>query len=216
MSGSATYHTNLASAFRQKLLTLVKATTGTRSDLSISSGKFVRAAGSFLADGFGQGDEVLPSGFGGSSNILSRIKSVTDTVLEIDDPITDASAIAGCAIVASLPNGKAWETETYFPTVGKPYVSDAYNNLPSRPVGLGGMELHTVQAIFTLYYPQSSGRLALSMMAGLVRAAFRPKFGLFYGGDSGTLLEATVGRIVAEPDWNNLTVTARAVGYTAG
>lgn len=208
-SNAATIHTSMVSAFRAALMAIVKATTGNRTDMSITGGNtFNRAAGSFLTDGFSIGDEIVATGFSGSP-IVAYIKTVTAlAIVTVSGGLTNIGSGASCAIVAGVPNSRAWDTETYSPRIGTAYVTDAYNFPSSDAVGIGGFEQHRIQGIFTFYYPQANGRLPLSKMAGLVRATFKPKGGLYYAGDSGTFMQATISRVVADPDWINQTVSA--------
>lgn len=216
---SATIHTNLTSAFRQRLLTLSKATTGSTS-LSALGSVVSRAAGSFVTDGFDVGDEVVLAGFSSANNTRFCITALTSSDMTVDGTLVTDAASSGRTVVAGLPQGRAFEADKlYRPTVGQPYVSDAYQFLPSEPIGIGsnGVEGHSLAAIFGLYYPDTTPRLAISKMAGLVRKLFRPGVALYYGGESGIVMASSLsGRIVAEPGWLSATVMATAVARTIG
>lgn len=220
MSG-ATIHTSLISAFRQRLLQTIKATTGAVATLSAAGNVFSRSSGSFVADGFGIGDEVMPAGFdNAANNARNRIKSVTPTTLTVESALVTEAAGGSRAIVAGIPQGRDFEDgKKYTPQLGVPFITDNYNILASTPVGVGtgGAEGHSIQAIFGLRYPNDTGPLAVRMMAGAIRHQFRPGVWLSYGGDSGILLASSVsGRLVEQPDWLIATVTATVSARTTG
>lgn len=219
---SATIHTNLVSAIRERLIATVKATTGSVATLSVTGSVIARSSGSFVTDGFGQGDEIVVAGFTtGANNGRALITSMTATTLTVDKSFTTEAAGGSRTVIAGIPVGRAYEGEAFVPaggpTLGQPYISDAYNVLPSEQVGIGsgGLEAHNMQAIFGLFYPVSCGRLAISRMAGLLRTRFRPGTPLFYGGESGILMAASVsGRVMSEPNWLSMTVTATVSART--
>lgn len=64
------------------------ATTGTP-NLAVSSSTIVRASGSWITDGYRQGDIIRTSGFSNSANNADwRVTAVTETVLTIYDPLS--------------------------------------------------------------------------------------------------------------------------------
>jgi hypothetical protein len=219
--GSSTIHTNLVSAIRDRLInTYVRATTGDVATLSAAGAIFTRSSGSFISDGIVIGDEVFVAGFAtAGNNGRANVKDMTSTTLTVDKALTTEAAGGTRSIKVVLPQGRAWEGEDYSPIIGQPYIADAYNVLDSYPVGVGtgGVEAHDMQAIFAIAYPETSTRRALALMAGGIRQLFRPGVALYYGGDSGILMQASVsGRIITEPHWMTATVTALITARTTG
>jgi hypothetical protein len=217
---SATVHTNLVSALRAKLINdFVRVTTGSIS-MSVAAGKYVRASGSFVTDGFKVGEEITAAGFSAANNGTSIITAVTATEITVrDKTLVDEGASASRSIKVVIPAGRAWEVDEYTPTIGRPFIADAYEHLPSVQVGVGtgALESHDFQAIISVSMPKTSGRAPLTLMCGAIRAFLRPGVPLYYDGDSGIVMQASVGgRIIAEPDWITLIVTVNVTSRTIG
>lgn len=75
------------------------AVTSNAQTFGVVSGKFNRASGSFITDGFMVGDEIIASGFtNGANNVRTKITAVTATDLTVTATLTNEAAGAGKTI----------------------------------------------------------------------------------------------------------------------
>jgi hypothetical protein len=111
-------------ALRNRARSLVVATTGPIS-LSATATGYHRAAGSFEADNFEVGMEIVPAGF--ASNIVDTLIGVTATDLTTKNP-RGVEAVAGARTISvGLPVLRALENDpTFTPTVGRPYFNEDF------------------------------------------------------------------------------------------
>lgn len=204
---------DIRSALRQRALSVVKATTGTLTNVSVSGSTYTRAAGSFITDGFGQGDEVYAAGFAASNNNgRSLISSVAALTMTVDRALTTASAGASVSIVAGLPQGRAWELEPYSPVTKQPFVEELLTILNAPVVGISGSTKrvrHDALYILTLVYPIGKGPLAIERMAGALVKHFKPGTALSYGAIQLGIDKAESTRIVRDDTWGRLPVQIR-------
>lgn len=191
----ATLYPNLRSAFRQRLLTLVNIDHAPGVSVTLASGVFTRASGSWLTAGFAPGMEVTVIGFGAATS--SVVESVTALALKTSH--AGAQTVAGGGqFVVGLPQGRAWTGETFHPIDGRPYVAEAVLAGSSRkkshggPNGQGAVIEHTPRAVATLFYPNGKGTLALEAMAGAVMAHFLPGSSLSYGADAARITDVSL------------------------
>lgn len=213
---AARVHTDLRSAFRQKLLTLVVADTGTVS-LSISGATYSRTTGSFIDDGFDVGDEVVASGFATSGNNGSAmVTAITATAMTVDRTLTTASATSA-RITAGLPQGRAWEGREFQPVLGQPWIRESFRPLVSRPrsLGAGGTIEHQMTANLSLFYPTRKGTLPVERLAGAMMDAFAPGTSLAYGQNAGIIQQCERAPLIEEADWISAPVIISLTAYTS-
>lgn len=111
-------HVLAREGFRQRLLSLVVATTGTTT-LSATSTGFARTAGSFLTDGFAAGMEVVPAGFSAPNNAPAIIDTVSGLALTIAGGRTVEAAASSRSLSVGLPQLRQWQG-TQNPTTNAP------------------------------------------------------------------------------------------------
>lgn len=212
---AASLHLDLRAAFRQRLLGVTLADTGTTT-LGASGSTFTRAAGSFVADGFAPGDEVMASGFAGGADGRATVVSVSASSLVVDRALATNAAAAGRRLLAGLPQGRAWEGTEFLPQTGQPWLRESFRPLSSevRSLGVGGTIAHTMTGNLSLFYPSRRGTLAVERMAGAVVDLFAPGTALTYGGNSGVVLRCERQPLVQEPDWVSAPVIVSVTAYT--
>lgn len=213
---AALVHIDLRAAFRQKLLELVLADTGSV-QIACAGATYSRTSGSFIDDGFSVGDEVTASGFASATNNgRAIITAVTATTMTIDRTLSTAAA-ATARLTAGLPAGRAWEGKEYIPTTGQPWVRESFRPLVSRPrsLGAGGTIEHQMTANLSLFYPSKKGTLAVERMAGAVLDAFAPGTSLAYAGNAGIIQQCERSPLVEEPEWISAPVIVSITAYTS-
>lgn len=199
-------------AFRDLLVTLVVATTGSTS-LSATTVGYVRAAGSFLTDGFAPGMEVTPSGFSvAANNNVAIIQSVTATLMTITGGRAVEVAAAGKTLTVGLPVDRRWQ-DTQTPATAsvatKPYIQEewvrgANGSLGQPPViSLLG---NTGQYVVSWFGLGNKGANAMSRQIDAVLELFPPGYSVFVGSD--------MLRIEGNPAPYATTPTPLANGYS--
>lgn len=214
---AARLHLDLRAAFRQRLLSVVLADTGAVT-LAVAGSTYTRSSGSFLADGFAVGDEVVASGFTtAANNGRAVITALSSTVMTVDRALTAEGAAAGRRVVAGLPQGREWEGTEFIPQTGQPWVRERFRPLVSQPraLGAGGTVQHTMTGNLSLFYPARRGTLAVERMAGAVLDLFAPGTALAYGGNSGFVQQCERQPLVQEPDWLSAPVIVSVTAYTS-
>lgn len=104
-------------AFRQRALTLVVATTGSTT-LGTNAAGYTRPAGSFIADGFAAGMEVVGTGFPGSIGAAGVAETPTALTLPIIGGRTATGDAAVRRLSVGLPADQRWQgTQTPTATV---------------------------------------------------------------------------------------------------
>lgn len=164
-------------AARTQLLTLSVATTGSISMSATATG-YVRAAGSFLTDGFYAGMEIVASGFTtAGNNGTAIVQAVTATTLRVTRALTAEGAGAGKTLVAGLPASRGWENEVFEPTAGVPYVEEEM--VPGPVVQLtvgklnGWLEVSPLYVV-RVYVPEGLGTDAVNSYTDKLVALFKP------------------------------------------
>lgn len=110
-------------AFRNRMLSLVVATTGSQTLAATATG-YTRATGSFLADGFADGLEFVPAGF---SDVTPKvIESVSALSITTTSPVTAQSAGAGRSLVAGVPATRGFDNKRVKPISGRPYIEEEF------------------------------------------------------------------------------------------
>jgi len=125
-------HQELLLALRTRLLTTEIATTGATALAATGTG-YTRAAGSFVADGFVHGMEVLPSGF--SANDIGIIKTVEAQTITTYDPRTAEGADSGRSLTVGIPLLRGWENLAMERIARRWYIDEDY--LPGTPIRIG-------------------------------------------------------------------------------
>lgn len=224
----ATLHPNLRSAFRERLLTLVDVDHSPGVSVSLASGVFTRASGSWLTAGFAPGMEVTVSSFTGSP-----LYGVVDTVsaLALKLGVSGSQTVAGGGrFVVALPGKRentndtnrhriAFEGADFFPVDGFPYVAESVRAGSSslrpiaNPSGVGLAE-HALEATATLFYPKR-GTLAIERMAGALMTllAESPRR-LAYGGVSSLVRNVERSALYQDGDRIACAVTASLLAFT--
>jgi hypothetical protein len=208
-------HENLRAAIRQHLLTVQKAATAVLTVVAVSGSTYTRQTGSFIADKFGVGDEVMAAGFTKSGNNgRSLITGLTATAMTVDRVLATEAAGASVQLIAGLPQGRAFQGWVYTPIVGQPYISERMLPISDRvvAVGSGAEQEHIVTGNFVLRYPANTGTLAAGKIAGAIRTHFKPGTSLVYGGTVGLVMQAELRPSYEDPEWLHqpVIVTVRA------
>lgn len=166
-------------AARARLRSFVAAETV---DAIASAGsQFTRTAGSFLADGFAPGMEVLAAGFpGAAQNGLAIVTRVETLTLTVDRALGTASASASHSVTAGVPDFFLMENAeeaTRSPSPGRPWMAESY--LPGSPsaqrtFGTGGQVEVLPSYVARVYVPENSGALAARRYTDAVIRHFPP------------------------------------------
>jgi hypothetical protein len=188
----ATVHANLRAAFRERLLTLVDIDHSPGVSVSLASGVFTRASGSWLTAGFAPGMEVQAVGFTG--NPYGVVETVSALAMKLNIAGTQTVA-GGGQFIAALPQGRAWEGADFFPTDGRPYVAESFRAIQSRGLTAGdlgpGVVAHNIEASATFFYPKNKGTLAIERMVGAAMTLFRRGSTLSRNGDAATIQDSS-------------------------
>lgn len=164
-------------AMRTRALTLSVATTGLVS-LSATPTGYARATGSFQADGFWPGMEIVPAGF--ATNLPRVVTLVTPLALTVNTAsgaVPVESAAGGRSLAAGLPSNRAWENgPTFVPTTGVPYVEEQFIPGPSAQVTLGPLgEIEVLpQYQLQVHLPTETG-LTVKRYVNALRVLFAPR-----------------------------------------
>lgn len=211
-----TVHLDVRAAWRQRLLTLLLATSGAISDVSVAGSAYTRASGSWITDGFAQGDEIMASGFGVSGNNgRAVIVTLTALVMTVDRVLTTESAGASVTIKAELPQGRKWEGVTYQPQVGVPYIDESVRPIADVTRSIGGQTVqHVISLDARLNYPAGYGTLAVERMAGKILGLFKPGTPLVYGQNKGVVERVERKALIESPEWVACPVSLTATAYS--
>lgn len=213
----ATLHPNLRAAFRERLLTLVDIDHSPGVSVSLASGVFTRASGSWLTAGFTSGMEVTVSGFTGSP-LYGVVETVSALAMKLG--VSGSQTVAGGGqFVVGLPQGRAWEGVDFFPVDGRPYVAESFRAVQSQGLTVGnyngpGTVLHTIEATATFFYPKNKGTLAIERIAGAAMAHFRRGLSLSRNGDAATIANVSRSPLYDDGARIGCAVTASIPAYT--
>jgi hypothetical protein len=165
--------TDIQLAARNHALALVVATTGMMS-LSATAMGYARATGSFYADGFWPGMEVVPVGF--PQTAPGTITDVTPTTLTIRGGRSVAAAAGARSLTVGLPTRRAWENIAFTPTTGEPYVEEQYAPGAAAQVTLGPLgEIEARPTYFLLVNLPSDTGLTLGRYTDALARHFAPR-----------------------------------------
>lgn len=213
----ATVHPNLRAASRERLLTLVDIDHSPGVSVSLASGVFTRASGSWLTAGFAPGMEVQAQGFTG--NPFGIVETVSALALKLN--ISGSQTVAGGGrFIAALPQGRAWEGFDFFPVDGRPYVSETLLPGISRkrsvggPNGVGAVIEHRPSFVATFFYPKNKGTLAIERMTGSMMGLFRPGLSLTYGGDTARITDVECSQNYDDGARTGRAVTVSLLAFT--
>jgi hypothetical protein len=211
-----TLHPSLRAAFRERLLTVVDVDASPGS-VTASGGVYARASGSWITDGFRIGQEVQVTGVG--SGTVVRVKSLTASTLTTTGTATGSGASP--RFLVGLPQGRAWEGQgVYRPTLGQPYISEAYvpANAARITQGSGASPTiqHDINANVTLFYPASEGTEAIERMAGAIQAHFMPKTKLTRDTIGARVMDVRRSPVMMDGDWLSIGVTVQLLAFTIG
>ncbi len=186
-------HQALQLACRVKLATMSVATTGAISQ-SVASGKYTRATGSYLTDGFKAGMEITPSGFTGSgNNTACVVTAVTALTLTVNRTLVTEGAAAGKTIVVSMPSLAA-ENIPFQPTAGSPWLEEQMPSGPVQAITVGALAWleHDPLYVLQVHVPENTGVGAANAYADEIIELFAPRTAL-------TLSNGDVARVRTRP-----------------
>lgn len=175
-------HVLAKEGFRQRLLTLVVASTGTMSLESTSAG-FARATGSFLGDGFAPGMEIVPVGFSAPNNAAAIIDTVSALSMTIAGGRAVQAAAGARSLSVGLPQLRQWQG-TQNPTINAPgtipfvveqWVPGATND--------DGAIIDTGFYVVTWNALPNRGIIATFRQMQAIRNLFPPGFSVYVGAD---------------------------------
>lgn len=213
MPGLANINHTLRAAVRQHLLGLVDIDRSPAEAVTLAAGVASRAGGSWLADGFAPGQELIVAGWGGEQ--IAQLVGVEPTRLILE-------GIAGNGLgtqprfMVRLPQSIAWEgAATFYPAPGRPFVAEvlqsASKTLRSIGNGLARTIEHRWLASFTFNYPAERGTLALERMTGAALAHFAP--GAAWGGPA-TIQGGSLSPLLRDGGWISQAVSIELLGFT--
>lgn len=163
--------------------------------MSVASGKYTRATGSFLTDGFKPGMEITAAGFTESGNNgTSVVTAVTATQLTVTRTLTTETAATGKSIVVNAPTGFATENIQYTPTAGWPWIEEQMLSGPTNVITLGEYAWieHDPLYVLQVHVPEGVGIGAANAYADGIIDLFAPRSSL-------TLSNGDVARVRTRP-----------------
>lgn len=217
-----TRHLLIQRAMRNRLLSLpVASTSGV--NLSGISGGYSRASGSFLADGYAIGQEVVVTGFTAAAlNGAKVVTGVTANTLLVAGGGAVESSASGRTITCGLPTRRAWEGLEFTPTEGAPYVSELYLGGPQTVItvqALGGEIEATPIYQVTIRARSGVGVDALAAYADALLAHFPPGLTLALSDGNTVRVRADTAPyrttlVLDSPGWSALSVAIPLRSYT--
>jgi hypothetical protein len=199
-------------AIRAHVLGVVVATAA--GTLGCTGAKYTRTEGSFVADGFAVGMEVVAAGFTGSANGLAVVARVSDTELTVGRSLPTLAAGGGRTLTAGLPESAAWENTVLEPKPGRPFVEEEFLAGPlfQRGAGPGGVMESRPTYVLKVHVPASTGEAAARRYASALVRHFTPRQQIAVGDGSVLQVRADAGPIAGQllpsrPGWVALAVT---------
>lgn len=166
-------------ALRARLLTLSVATTGTMTLAATATG-YTRSTGSFQADGFWPGMELVPVGF--SSSTPRVITSVTAGAITVSSAVPVQVAAGGRSLTVGLPSNRAWENVAFQPTAGVPWVREEFLPGPTAQVTLGPLgDLEATPMYAVFFNVAAETGLTAKRYVTAARALFAPRTAIALG-----------------------------------
>jgi len=162
----------LLRALRTQLLTVEVATTGATTLAATGTG-YTRTTGSFIADGFVVGMEVVPSGF--TSNVPVLITRVYALTLETDENQVE-SAGAGRSLTVGIPVLRNWENTDLERQARRWFISEDYLPGVQNKYGVGerGIVEQEPAYVIRLEGVSRTGADAIYTVARKIMEAFPP------------------------------------------
>jgi hypothetical protein len=160
-------------AMRVRAMTLSVATTSVMS-LSATSTGYARASGSFQADGFWPGMELVPAGF--ATNTPRVITFVTPLAITVSGSVPVEGAAGGRSLTVGLPSQRAWENVAFEATAGVPWVREEFLPGPVSQVTLGPLGELVVEPQYLLHVnvPEETS-LTVKRYITALRTLFAPR-----------------------------------------
>jgi hypothetical protein len=157
------------------------------------------------------------SGLSGANGTV-RVRSLT--ALDLTTTGTASGSGTGRFLVG-LPQGRAGEGQgVYRPTLGQPYISEAYVPASSARLSQGSTTpviQHDINANVTLFYPSSEGTEAIERMAGAIQAHFMPKATKLVRDTVGArVVDTRRSPVMLDGDWLSIGVTIQLLAFTQG
>lgn len=165
-------HGAMRLAMRTRLVTLLVCTTG-NVQLSGTATGYARAAGSFRADGFREGMELLAAGFTNAGNNGPKAITAVDALT-----ITCAGCVVEAAdvrlLTVGLPSQVSLEGSSFNSTPGIPYWEEQYIPGPKVRDSIGPFARLTAEPMFSprVFVPAGFGAYAADAYADAIDALF--------------------------------------------
>jgi hypothetical protein len=177
-------HLAALKALRSHALTLSVATTGSATLAATATG-YTRATGSFLADGFTVGMEVVPAGFTQATPGL--VTQVAALALSIEGGRAVQAAGAGRSLSVGLPPLRAWENVAFTPLDGRWHVEEDYIPGDTRVLAMGGAAPMDEDPVYRLklFSPSGYGTAGLYRVADALLALYAPRTTFTLAGSNG-------------------------------
>lgn len=171
-------HESMRFAARAYAKTLVVCTTGAIT-MSATAAGYARTSGSFIADGFAVGMELVAAGFARATNNGAKmITAVSALSIDVDGGATAEGAAAARSLVVGLPSDRSYENVKFKPTTGKTYVGEQYLPGPAaRQVTWGPKGEIELTPIYLIYLnvPAETGELAATRYVDALLTLFAPR-----------------------------------------
>lgn len=161
-------------ALRNRARSLVVATTGVVT-LSATATGYARTTGSFVDDGFVEGEEVVPAGFAANTpRVITNVQPLTLTTSTA--PAVEAAA-GGRSLTVGLPLIRSFENKAVSKVVGRPYVDENFvpgtHALLTAPAQSGIVE-ETGLYVLTFFGVENTGHLGIRKPLDALKALFAP------------------------------------------
>jgi hypothetical protein len=183
--------------------------TGTRGDLAASATGYVRASGSFVADGFRPGDTVRPDGFADTRPAI--VLAVSDLALVVDRDVTPEAAPPAASLAVILPERRRFEGQPFVRPKNKPWLRAGLRPAAAPLVAFGGGGLVRQEGAFVveLFEPVDAGRglARIERLAAGLRARFAPGQRLSRDGHVVRTGEVRRGNVQETPEHLSLAVS---------
>jgi hypothetical protein len=145
--------------------------------MSVASGKFTRASGSFLTDGFAAGMELLSAGFSTANNGRFVVQSVTATTVTVTGVLSNQASGSGRSLTVGIPILRALENTEFEPVSGRPYWREEFVPATTSQVHYpadGGMVEETGIYFGKYYGLKGKGSLAIRRTMQALKESFAP------------------------------------------
>lgn len=170
-------HEAMRFAMRAYAKTLVVCTTGAVS-LSATSTGYARTSGSFIADGFAVGMELIAAGFARTNNNGSKVVTAVGVLtIDVDGGAVIENAAGARSLAVGLPTDRAYENLKFKPTTGRTFVGEQYIPGPSRQATDGPKGEIELTPMYDLLFhvPAETGELAAHRYVDQTLTLFAPR-----------------------------------------